>query len=160
MDGDVFLLTYVGITTPTVSSIPISSILSEWAVPPLQSVIVQIKPMVITPTLGDPRLPYIPNFSFTIGREEYSYDMSPAMMAGLQVGTSTYAKNIVTTTSPYNMHPTSTSTIKNPSRMTPKLGGLGYIPHVTSMLNTTFFMSTRQQMDKSNSNTLKPRLLI
>lgn len=78
--------------------------------------------------------------------------MSPMMMAFLQTGTSTYVENAMATTSPYNLHSASTSTMNNPSRMSPPPGGLGYVPQETLTRNMTHLMSMGHQMDESNHN--------
>lgn len=106
--------------------------------------------MVIRPSPGHPRLPYIPGFSFPIGSREYPYGMPPSMTAGLQTGMSTYVENAVATISPYNLHPASYSSINNPIRSVPPPGSLCYIPQVTLMINTTYLMSMRHQMYESS----------
>ena len=77
---------------------------------------------------------------------EYSYGMPMSIMVGLHNNMSTFSDNATATRSSYNPHNAYASAINNMVRP----GGMGYIPQITTSLNTTFMMAMRQQMDESN----------
>lgn len=84
-----------------------------------------------------------------MGNREYIYGMPITMMVGLQSNASTYTYNTIAVIPPYNPYPASSSVMDNPSRMMLLPEGSNYVPHTMSMLNTTFLMSMRKQVDES-----------